>query len=109
MTKGTTRSPSIAQLIPELRDLVIAYAKQETLAPAKRLWRFLYMGAAGAILIGMGLIFLAVAMLRALQTETGTNLTGNLSWVPYVLVVVTSFIVAGLFWYLRNAHSRDVL
>jgi hypothetical protein len=39
---------------------------------------------------------LALAGLRALQTETGTALTGSWSWAPYVIVLVVSAALAGL-------------
>ncbi|NCG36732.1 MAG: hypothetical protein GWP48_04300 [Actinobacteria bacterium] len=36
----------------------------------------------------IGGISLTLAMLRALQTETGTAFTGNLSWTPYLITLV---------------------
>jgi len=45
--------------------------------------------------------FLAMSMLRALQSETGDTFDGNLSWFPYVatalaLAVVAALAVAGM-------------
>lgn len=76
-------SKSLPTLIGELRDLVVAYLKQETIEPAKRLGRYVAVGTAGSVAIAAGLTFLALAGLRALQTETGTTFAGNLTWVPY--------------------------
>ncbi len=81
--------------IGEIFDLVKDYAKQETLDPLKGIGKWLAFGAAGSVLLAIGLIELALAMLRALQTETGTALTGNLSWIPPLLTVVGIGIVCG--------------
>ncbi|MDA8117371.1 MAG: phage holin family protein [Actinomycetota bacterium] len=84
-----TKSP-----FDELRSTVIAYVKQETLGPAKALGRYLAFGVAGAITILLGVSLLLLALLRLLQTETGTAMTGNLSWIPYLLVAVAGALVA---------------
>lgn len=76
--------------------VAIDYVKQETLEPIKGLGRFLAFGVAGSVLLAVGLVLLLVALLRALQTETGTTLTGNLSWVPYGCVAVVALVVMGV-------------
>jgi hypothetical protein len=68
--------------------LTIDYLKQETIGPLKGLGRFLLWGTAGSIAIAVGVLLLLVGILRLLQTETGTALTGNWSWVPYMAVLV---------------------
>ena len=80
----------------ELRELVVAYAKQETVEPVKRLGRFLAYGTAGAALAGIGVVLLSLAGLRALQTETGGTFDGNWSWVPYGLALLASGTVTAL-------------
>jgi hypothetical protein len=82
------RSPSLPQLVLELRDLLIAYFKQETLTPLKSLGRYVGFGLGGALLLGFGALFLSVGALRALQTETGGTFDGDWSWAPYLIVVV---------------------
>src|SRR5262245_43393335 len=77
------RTPPLPQLITELRDLVVAYAKQQTLVPLQQLGRYVAFGIAGSLLIGFGVVFLGLSCLRALQTETGDTFTGDWSWVPY--------------------------
>ena len=87
------------QTIRELKELVIAYAKQETIDPLKGLGRYVAFGLAGALLIGTGIMFLAVGALRALQGDhRGPHFTGNWSWAPYAIVVVGAFAVAGCSW-----------
>lgn len=78
-------------------DLIKAYAKQETVGPLKNLGRYLGFGIAGALLMGLGLFFLAMAGLRALQSETGPHLTGGWSWLPYLVVAIGGLLVAALF------------
>ena len=39
---------------------------------------------------------LLIGLLRLLQTETGSTFTGNLSWVPYVIVTVVAVAVAAV-------------
>lgn len=77
-------------------QLVIDYVKQETLEPLKGLGRFLAFGIAGSIALCAGLVLLAVALLRLLQTETGSTFAGHLSWLPYVIVAVAALAVVGL-------------
>lgn len=68
----------------DLISLVIAYAKQETLGPLKSVGRYIVFGVAGALMFAAGGVLLALSALRAIQSETGRHLAGNLSWVPYV-------------------------
>ena len=64
--------------------------RQETVDPLKGVGRYLGYGAAGALLGGVGVILLMLAGLRALQTETGGALDGNLSWLPYLIVLAVA-------------------
>jgi len=86
---------SMPTLAGELYDLVRAYAKQETLEPIKGLGRRAAFGVVGSVLIGTGVILLAVAILRALQTETSDTFDGSWSWAPYLLTLVFCALVAG--------------
>jgi len=83
-------------------ELVVAYAKQETVEPLKGLGRWIGFGAGGSILIATGVSLLLLAALRALQTETGTTFTGNWSWAPYLIVLVGAGLVVGLSAYAVN-------
>lgn len=84
------------QGVGEIIDLVKAYAKQETLDPLSGAGRWLGLGIAGSLLLIIGSIELSLTLLRALQTETGSVFTGNLSWLPYVITLGAAAIVAGL-------------
>ncbi len=95
---------SIPQVASELWELSLAYAKQETIDPLKGLGRFLLwgilgsvlFGVGGAVLFGLGSILLLLAALRALQTETDTTFTGNLSWIPYLIVLAAALLLVAL-------------
>ena len=91
-----TSDKSIPTLASELLDLVRAYAKQETIEPLKGIGRWLAFGVAGSLLLGTGLLLLAVGALRALQTETGDTFDGNWSWAPYLIVLAACAVVIAL-------------
>lgn len=98
---------SIPEVISELKELTIAYAKQETIDPLKRQGRWVTRGVGGSFLIGIGLSLLGLAGLRALQTETGTWFTGNLSWIPYLIVIVVLAAFAGASIYAIGKSNRQ--
>jgi hypothetical protein len=87
---------SIAEIATELWELATSYAKQETIDPLKGLGRFLGYGIGGAIALGIGVLLLLLAGLRALQTETGSTFTGNWSWAPYLIAVAVGLVLIGL-------------
>ncbi len=77
-------------------DLVRAYARQEILEPLRGVGRWVGWGVAGSIAMAVGLVELSLALLRALQTETGSTFTGNLSWAPYLITLLAIVVVVGL-------------
>ena len=87
---------SIPQVVSELKELTITYAKQETVDPIKGLGRFVAYGVGGSFLLAIGLSMLGLAGLRAMQTETGTTFTGSWSWAPYVVATVVLAALAAL-------------
>ncbi len=86
---------SMPTLAGELYDLVRAYAKQETIGPMKGLLRFAAFGVVGSVLIGIGVVLLALCVLRVLQTETSGTFDGGWSWAPYFLTLLFCAVVAG--------------
>lgn len=86
----------IPQVTSELWEMATNYAKQETIDPLKGLGRFLGYGVGGAITLGVGVVLILLAGLRALQTETSTTFTGNLSWAPYLIAVGVGIVLIGL-------------
>jgi hypothetical protein len=74
-------------------QLTVDYLKQEVVEPLRGLGRFLYMGILGSFFLAFGLLLILLGALRLLQTETGTALDGDWSWVPYAVVVVLGIII----------------
>ena len=75
----------------ELKDLVVAYAKQETIEPLKGMGRYVGFGLAGALLMGTGVVLPRDrrCCVRC-RSNRGWAVHGNWSWVPYVIVVVVA-------------------
>jgi hypothetical protein len=91
----------------ELVDLVIAYAKQETVEPLKGLGKNAAYGLGGAVLLGIGGVFCSVAVLRALQTETDFFEEHNLTWLPYLIVIVVLAVLATVGWMGLGPGKKD--
>ena len=101
-----TNDKSLPALASELWELVVAYLKQETLEPIKSLGRFVLYGVIGAVTLSLGLVLVALAGLRALQTGTADHLTGTLSWLPYFIVLVAAIVLTVLFGRAVTAKKR---
>ena len=91
-------------------QLTVDYLKQEVVQPLKGLGRFLYMGIAGSFFLAFGLLLILLGVLRLLQTETGTALTGDWSWVPYAVVVLLGIAVIGVaVWRITAGPAKEKL
>jgi hypothetical protein len=77
----------------EVIDVVVAYAKQETLGPLRGAGRWLGAGVAGSLLLGLGSLLILLGLLRLLQTEWDRSATGSLSWLSYLIVLVVAALV----------------
>jgi hypothetical protein len=91
----------------QLVDLVIAYAKQETLEPLKGLGKRAALGLGGAVLLGIGGLFCSLAALRAMQSETDFFERHNLSYVPYFLTVVILALLSAIGWVGLGPGKKD--
>jgi ABC-type Mn2+/Zn2+ transport system permease subunit len=89
-------SESLPTLVSELWELIVAYAKQETLDPIKATGRFVAFGLASSVFFSLGLVLVSLGGLRAIQVETKGHLGGNLSWIPYFAVCLWALVVAAL-------------
>ncbi len=87
--------------------ITLAYIKQETLGQLRSVGTFIKWGLIGSILLAIGLGFILLGILRLLQDETGSALTGNLSWIPYLCVTFIAVIVMGLTLWRVVAKSTD--
>ena len=94
------------EVATELWGLTKDYARQETVEPLKGVGRYLGLRGRRALLsAASGVILLLLAGLRALQTETGTHLHRQLSWVPYLIVLVVAGRAGGA---RRHPHRQEV-
>lgn len=85
--------------VQEVFDLVKAYAVQETATPLKGIGTYLKHGVPGAAMIGLGLFFLGLALLRGLQEievfNGGDDGAGFGVTAPYAIVAVASIALLG--------------
>jgi hypothetical protein len=88
-TRARRESASVGDVVELVRD----YAKQETLGPLKGAGRWLALGTAGSIMLGLGLVLMLLGALRLMQTETDA-FDGGFSWVPYVVVLVLCLVLS---------------
>jgi len=83
----------------EVFDLVKAYTIQETAAPLSGVGRYLKFGVPGALSLGLGLFFLALALLRGLQEidifNGGDDGIGWAVGAPYAIVFLVALGVVG--------------
>ena len=91
-----SRSKGLPTLVQELWDLVVGYARQETVEPLKGIGRFVAFGVAGSVFVGVGVVLLLLAGLRALQEEAADTFDGNWSWAPYGITLVATIVVIAL-------------
>ena len=83
--------------VQEVFDLVKAYAIQETKTPLAGVGQYLKFGVPGAVCLGMGFFFLALAALRGLQEvdffNGGDDGIGAWVFAPYLIVFAGAAIV----------------
>jgi hypothetical protein len=76
--------------IPELIEFIRAYAKQETLDPLRGVGRWIAYGAAGAFLLGLGLVIVLIGVLRLVEEEWPRTSSGSWSWVAYLITLLVA-------------------
>ena len=94
----------------EAQQMLVAYAKQETIDPLKDLGRYLAWGIGGAVAIFVGVLFLSLGLLRGLQRlEPFDAEDGLLTTLPYVITVAALLLVMGLIYLLFSRAKKRVL
>lgn len=94
---------SVPQVISELWALTKDYARQETVEPLKGVGRYVAYGLAGAVVGSFGVVLLLLSLLRGLQDHGGDFFDGNMSWLPYVIVLA---VASGLVAIAANGISK---
>jgi len=99
-TRGGAPSKQRASDTGSIGDVIATvkeYARQETLGPLKGAGRWLALGAAAAIMLGVGTSLLVLALLRMVQHEFAPTFAGRwMSLLPYLIALVASLVVIGL-------------
>jgi TRAP-type C4-dicarboxylate transport system permease small subunit len=92
--KRSTNEPQKKRSRPASIDAVIdaltSYVKGQLLRPLSGAGRWLLFGIVGGVLVGAGVVFMLLGLLRLLQTELSGISTADsrLSWLPYLIVLV---------------------
>jgi hypothetical protein len=84
------------QALTETVRLVWRYVLQETLDPLKTLAKRAVFALAAMTVLAIGLLVLLIALLRVLQTETGTLFAGGWNFAPYLLTAMAAVLVLGV-------------
>ena len=86
-----------ADHIAELKDLVVGYAKQETIDPLKTLKSYLLWGIGGAFFVGGGSFFILLGILRGMQSYSPfAGNRGAWSLLPYAATLIAGFVIIAL-------------
>ncbi|MEM9517261.1 MAG: phage holin family protein [Actinomycetota bacterium] len=96
VSESNTPKPADDPSLGEIVDTVKAYAKQETIGPLKGAGRWLGFGAAAALFLGIGLVFVLVGLLRLLQTEWDRSASGSLSWLAYLITFAAAAVILAI-------------
>lgn len=89
----------------DVLEIIKSYARQELIDPLKVVPRWLILGLIGSVVITGGVILLMLALLRYLQSDTGSVFAGNWSWSPYAITVAAVAILIAVMWALINKRS----
>lgn len=68
----------------EIQQMLVTYAKQETVEPLKTLGRYLAFGIAGSLMISLGVFFVGLATLRLMQRFEVFGGSAWASTLPYL-------------------------
>ena len=95
--------------VGDLFDSVKQYARQETLEPIKGAFRWVGVGSAAALSLGLALVFSALGILRFSQDLGGTVLDGSWSFVHYfiTLTVVAVLVAISFSRVSRRSLAKD--
>lgn len=86
---------SMGETFQELREVLVSYAKQETVEPLNKLKHYLGWGIPGALVLSLGLYLISLGILRGLQHIEWTS-SGFGSLLPYAVSLAFLIVVIGL-------------
>lgn len=107
-----TRAPTGADpaSVGEVIEAVKTYAKQETVEPLKRAGKYVGYGAAGGLMMGLGVSLLLLGLLRFVQSEWSRSAEGRLSWLAYLITLGGVAVFGGLsVWFANRQIKKSIL
>lgn len=90
----------------EIQQMLVSYAKQETILPLKQLGRYLGLGLAGSIVMFLGAFFVALATLRLLQSLDAFAGGSWMSSLPYVATIALLLLAIALIYLSLSRAKR---
>lgn len=91
----------------ELQQMLVTYAKQETVEPLKTLGGYLGKGIAGSICMFLGIMFTALGTLRILQSKVDAFEGGSWgSLAPYAITLVFLAVMVGILLYFLSRAQK---
>jgi hypothetical protein len=102
------RTSSDPGQVGDVFDLVKTYARQETIGPLKGIGRKIAFGSAGALLLGLGVFFVALGLLRLIQTKIPRLGEGTMSLLSYAIVIVFCALMTGLAVWRINKIEKEL-
>jgi len=101
-------SPHPLEGAQEVQQLLVSYAKQETVEPLKTLGRYFGFGIGGSLLIALGTFFVGLGVLRVTQTVERFAGSSWASTLPYVITLVVLVLFLGLISLALGRAKRKV-
>lgn len=101
-------TPNPLDEITEIRELVVGYARQETLEPLKRLGTYLGWGLAGSLVMFLGAVFVGIGTLRLTQGFEWFAGTSWASLLPYLFTVGVLGVLAALMYQALSRAKKKV-
>ncbi len=93
----------------EIQQMLVDYAKQETILPLKQLGRYLGLGIGGSIVMAFGVFFVGLATLRLLQSIDTFAGGSWMSTLPYVATIFVLLLAIGLIYLTLSRAKKKVL
>ena len=81
--------------LAELYDLVVNYARQQTIDPIRGIGRWLIFGLIAAVLMSIGLVLGMLGVLRLIQI-TAIGESNGWSWMGYFITIIACIAVCWL-------------
>lgn len=101
-------SPNPLEGAQEIQQLVVGYAKQETVEPLKSLGRYLGFGIAGSLLVFLGAFFWGLGLLRLMQSFEVFSGSSWASSLPYVIAIAGLLLILALIYSAMSRARRKV-